>query len=412
MSCARLVPKAWACGHAYSKDHIPKLTIPFIRQCPNDVANEFMYYQVFGKFMGVCCKHMEESDLMLPWVCPSCHDDCFGPKGDLASLAEAIKLHCEATSSLIDSIIPAEEASLSQVRLLNEAFAMLQKSLQSVEDAQQVVLKLRDDAIREYLGFWWYQSAWRKDSVLPSTYQIARLKRFAERNVEPPTHVSSSDSPEMSDLIELSPLSEISDPVESSKTSQSDPDKLRAWLTVPVNLPEFKESPTDILEAFDLRNEHASWWTSYNGDSVGIHIARHLRQLVVHFDHFVKRDDSGEAAGEVANFRDVLVPDFALLLCEQGVLDKHLNGTHRKILQSISNTNLECLSEAARNARKEAVRTMLKTPLWIWRCRHTRYGAKTLRLVEPGSHDVRIVLQVVPESITDFIHGDELTFVK
>jgi hypothetical protein len=158
-------------------------------------------------------------------------------------------------------------------------------------------------------------------------------------------------------LIEFSPPSSVAEPTEDSpsKTSTTETKKLREWLTVPVEPWDYIESSIGVLNAFDRVNEGAPLWTSYSGESTAINIARHLRPLILRFDKLAKNDDSREAAGEAADVRDRLAPEFARLLVEERLLDRHLGGANRSSLQIISDTCLDLLPDKTAKKQKDAV---------------------------------------------------------
>ena len=198
----------------------------------------------------------------------------------------------------------------------------------------------------------------------------------------------------------------------SSEPTLVDSDAPRPWLTVEAVPMPLRDDPLTLLDAFDLANDYPTSWIMYYGDDPNIIIARRMRRLCLKYNDIVTNSTDPEQLMQAAVIRDIELPDLALLLMEEAVLSECLNETTRKQLQAISETNLEFLSEQAGALRKEAANTMLMKPARIWRLRYDRYKSKTL--VVPVSHprNEYVVLQVVPRSITDHIHGEEPVVIR
>lgn len=381
MACRMKEPASWACGCPYSSEDLPALPIPFVYQCPDDISKDFLYHQIFGKVLGAQCLELGDTDCSpIPWVCPSCHENTFGSTGGLNTFTDEVARNCNAASKLLPLMIDSENTSLSQMHLLKEALNLLQLAPNSLHNTQETVHQMRDDAMREYFGPWFYHKVWNPRGSLRSAYQAAHLKNSTQND-----EASLPDSE-----IDLS----------HSKHE-------RAWLTEPVVLSDFRHDPLKLLDAFDIAHDNASHWIFYHGDSTTIHIARHMRQIHEKSSRIICNSLFQKEIQQAAHIRGVELPDLATLLVEQAQLETHLSKSIRKQLQSISDTHLELLSEHAANARKEAAVELLKVPTWIWRCRYRRYGSKTLKLSALGTEKGYVVLQIVPISITDMIHGDE-----
>ena len=378
--CRRMKPQSWICGCRYSEEHILGLPNPFVRQCGDDLLLVFSHFQVYGETIAPSCTDLQLDESPLPWLCPNCHDRVFGSAGGLNAFSGEVIRECSANSNLPDEVVPLKNARLPQMEMLKEAWRLLQKAPESSENIQAVVLRLREVAMREYLGFWWYYRVWKKSAL------VAPL---------PSTSESSTEQPEPSATEPRKPA--------------SDPNAPRPWLTAPTTPLYSNFDPATLLEAFDYRHDNASHWAPFPGYAVSptIHIARHMRQLLRTFASLVKPGTSATDVFKAARIRDLELPDFALLLSEQALLEKSLNDEIRKRLQVISDTHLELLSEQAGSARKEAAVQMLQTPLRIWRSRFKRYERKILEIPAVSCEKGCVMLQVVPESITDFVHGDE-----
>ena len=142
-----------------------------------------------------------------------------------------------------------------------------------------------------------------------------------------------------------------------------------------------KDDPLTVLDAFDRTHGYPTGWTMYSGDDPSIIIARQMRQLFLKVDSISKDCvEDLEELGLVAKIRKVVLPDLALLLLEQAILNENLNQKTLKQLQNFSDTHLELLSDSAAAARKEAANEVLRKAVRIWRVRYARYKSKTLTM--------------------------------
>ena len=257
-------------------------------------------------------------------------------------------------------------------------------------------MKMRDQAMREYLGFWWYFSVWKK-SEAPTTK--AELKKLIQGLQESNGRNDNRD--------QCSFENELTDSGYES-TSSVTADDIRPWLTVLAEPMILEDDALTVLDTFDRTHGYPTSWILYDGDSPSIIIARQMRRLFLEVDDISREClDHAEKLEQTARLENVVLPDLALLLMEQAVLNKALDERTRKHLQNISGTHLELLSESAAAARKEAANEMLRKAVRIWRLRYARYKSKTLTLPVLDGEAAHVILQVVPNSITDFVHGDE-----
>lgn len=338
---------------------------------------------------------------LIPWICPSEHDAIFGSAGELRKYAKKMKENCSATSTLLHEVIQPEQASLPQVRLLGEALELLQKAPDSIHDVQRTIMKMRDQAMREYLGFWWYFSVWKKSEAPTIKAELEKLIQGLQR--------SSGCS---GNRDQCSSENESTDSGYESTSSVS-ADYIRPWLPVVAEPMILEDDPLTVLDAFDRTHSYPTSRTMYDGDDPSIIIARQMRRLFLEADSIFKECvDHAEKLEQAAKIRNVVLPDLALLLMEQAVLNEGLDEKTQKHLQNISDTHLELLSESAAAARKEAANEMLRKAVRIWRVRYARYKSKTLTMPVLDAEAAYVILQVVPNSITDFVHGDEPVVIR
>ena len=395
-------PLFWLCGCPYSPGHVPGLPSEFVRQCDVHLADEFAAFKDHGEFvLQAQCQSIQIDQSLIPWICPSEHDAIFGFAGVLRKYAKETNEKCSATSTLLHEVIQPEHASLPQVRLLGEALDLLQKAPDSIEHVQKTVLKMRDQAMREYLGFWWYFSVWKKSEAPTIKAELEKLiKGLQESNSDRDNRNQCSSENESTDS-------------GYESTSSVTADYIRPWLMVLTEPMILQDDALTVLDAFDRTHGYPTSWTLYDGDDPSIILARQMRRLFLDADSISRECiDRAEKLEQTARIQNVVIPDLALLLMEQAVLNKALDEKTRKHLQNISDTHLELLSESAAAARKEAANEMLRKVVRIWRLRYARYNSKSLTLPVLDGEAACVILQVVPNSITDFVHGDEPVVIR
>ena len=161
-------PLFWLCGCPFSPKDIPGLPAFFVKQCDDHLSDEFLAYQACGEFtVRAQCTNIQVNQSLIPWICAADHDAVFGTDGEFDTFANKMNQNCSAMATLLNEVVSSENASLSQVRLLNGALHLLRKTPQSFGSVRVVVLQMRDQAMREYLGFWWYYRVLEKTRALP-----------------------------------------------------------------------------------------------------------------------------------------------------------------------------------------------------------------------------------------------------
>ena len=275
--------------------------------------------------------------------------------------------------------------------------------------------------MREYLGFWFYYQLWSPDEIPEMKVEIdllfQRVKKRRDHNLPgAPNHqdvLEHRNEQEIEEL-ELVRLEREIEEIESNK-SVIDNTALRhprKWLTEPAIPLILQVDARTILEEYDEENEHPSCWLVYSGNDPRIIIAQRMARLFKKYIVIFSNSRKPEELLQASRIKYHEIPDLGLLLLEQTVLEKCLNQKNCKILSDISDTEFEYLSDQAAAARKEAAAEMLKEAVNIWRARYARYKSRTLVIPVLTPQGGYCVLQVAPNSITDFVHGDEAVVVR
>ena len=180
--CRRIEPSYWLCGCPYSPGEINGLPDCFVKQCNVHLADEFLAFREHGGFVRQAqCVEILTDRSLIPWICPAEHYAIFGSAGELTLVAREVKENCSAVSTLLHEVIQPDYASLPQVRLLREALLLLQRAPSSVDSVRNTVLRMKDQAMREYLGFWWYFSVWKKSEAPIIKAELERLVQNMQR---------------------------------------------------------------------------------------------------------------------------------------------------------------------------------------------------------------------------------------
>jgi hypothetical protein len=169
-----------------------------------------------------------------------------------------------------------------------------------------------------------------------------------------------------------------------------------------------------LPEAFDLSYGHPVKGKVLDTCSTSIQIARRLRQLCNTVEEIYRTSTDRTELEKAAIIRDSEIADLALLLVEQDQIERCVNVERAACMHACSKVppQKEGESDEALAARKKAAAELALPRFFqgarqIWNARYTRYKSKTLVFPAEGAEYGYVILQIAPNSVTDYLSGAE-----
>ena len=222
--CCRVQPSDWLCRCSYSLGDIPGLPdSSFVKQCDSHFAEELVGDR--DNLLPLQCHNMETDQSTVPRVCPRHHEEFFGPTGNLGAFADDVRYNCDDALKLLHSVVSPDNASLPHFRLINDAIRHLKQAPKELNGVQDTVVKVRDVAMREYLGFWFYYQLWSPDEIPEMKVEIdllfQRVKNGRDHNLPgAPIHQNVLEhlNEQETEQLEIERLEREIEEIESSKS--------------------------------------------------------------------------------------------------------------------------------------------------------------------------------------------------
>jgi hypothetical protein len=314
----------------------------------------------------------------IPWLCRKCHKlmlviGCSTPRTDDG------KAIVKEVGELIVAMVYPTNLSSAQKKL-HAAVAAGVREGHTMTSIIHAVQRLRDDVMYEYFGPVWYKAAWEPwfDSEVGNSF-----------------------------LLDASSPTWIPRPWLFNHRTISCP----STIEVPLPLPVLKmydglhrQSASANPEVGSAASDHGP-----SASSATAAVADHLRRLLgEEVAITLAANPTALESLYLQHLRAVSMPATALLLDEQMTLDSIRADEYlQQHLRTIAGWHSMRVYNKFRIAAAEAfVKKALKPVSHVWRARYKRFGRDRL-VLEVSSDTPQLTIKIIPDSITNWILGEE-----